>query len=70
MLFRSAGVTEASVNEYGRFDDLKKTVVSKKAEEYFVSTEGAAIPALQLNIKVDKLLKDFVISGGIDINED
>ncbi len=54
----------------GRFDDLKITVVREKAEEYFVSTEGIKIPALRLNIKIEKLLKDFILRGGFDIHED
>ena len=66
----NAGITEASINEYGRFDDLKKTVVREKAEEYFVSTEGASVPAFRLSIKIEKLLKDFILSGGFDINKD
>lgn len=66
----NAGITEASINEYGRFDDLKKTVVREKAEEYFVSTEGTKVPAFRLSIKIEKLLKDFILSGGFDINED
>lgn len=66
----NAGITEASINEYGRFDDLKQTVVREKAEEYFVSTEGAKVPAFRLSIKIEKLLKDFILSGGFDIDED
>jgi len=65
----NVGMTEANINEYGRFDDLKNTVVREKAEEYFVSTEGKRIPAFRLSIKIEKLLKDFILSGGIDINE-
>lgn len=64
----NADITEASINEYGRFDDLKKTVVREKAEEYFVSTEGEQVPAFKLSIKIEKLLKEFILSGGFDIN--
>ena len=66
----NAGITEATINEYGRFDDLKKTVVREKAEEYFVSTEGTNIPAFRLSIKIEQLLKDFILRGGFDIHED
>ena len=64
------GITEANINEYGRFDDLKKTVVREKAEEYFVSTDGERVSGFQLNIKTNNLLKDFILKGGFDINED
>jgi len=63
----NVGMTEANINEYGRFDDLKNTVVREKAEEYFVSTEGKRIPAFRLSIKIEKLLKDFILSGGFEI---
>src|SRR5690606_15709779 len=46
----NAGITEATINEYGRFDDLKKTVVRERAEKYFVSNEGERIPAFRLSI--------------------
>lgn len=62
-------ITEANMNEYGRFDDLKKTVVREKAEGYFVGIEGKSIPAFRLSIKIEKLLKDFILSGGYDIDE-
>ncbi|MGI6626745.1 MAG: type I restriction endonuclease subunit R, EcoR124 family [Bacillota bacterium] len=64
------GTTEANINEYGRFDDLKETVVREKAEEYFASMEGTSIPAFRLSIKIDNLLKEFILNGGFDINED
>ena len=60
------GPTEANINEYGRFDDLKKTVVREKAAEYFVSTEDTNIPPFRLSIKIEKLLKDFILRGGFD----
>jgi len=62
--------TEAKINEYGRFDDLMKTVVREKAESYFVSTEGKNIPSFRLNMKIEKLLKEFILSGGFDLDGD
>ncbi len=60
-------ITEANINEYGRFDDLKKTVDRDKAKAYFEALEGASIPAFRLSIKIEKLLKEFILSGGFDI---
>lgn len=60
-------VTEANINEYGRFDDLKKTVDREKAKIYFTNLKGHNIPAFQLNMKIDKLLKTFILKGGIAI---
>lgn len=61
-------VNETNINEYGRLDALKTTVNKIKAKAYFEATEGAKIPMPKVNIKIDKLLRDFIIKGGFDIN--
>ena len=66
----NAGITESNINEYGRFDDLKKTVDRDKAKAFFEALEGASLPAFRLSIKIEKLLKKFILSGGFDINVD
>ena len=63
------GVNEANINEFGRFDDLKKSVDKEKAKIYFESIDKVNIPAFRLNIRINNLLKDFVIKGGFDIEE-
>lgn len=60
-------VTEANINEFGRFDALKATVDKKKAKAYFEKIEGAPIIPPKVPMKVDKLLRDFILSGGFDI---
>jgi len=60
-------VAESNINEYGHFDDLKDTVDKNKAKEYFEKKEGTTIPAYRINIKVQKLLQDFIIGGGFEI---
>lgn len=66
----NAGVTESNINEYGRFDDLKKTVDRDKARTFFEALEGTSLPAFRLSIKIEKLLKKFILSGGFDIDVD
>lgn len=60
-------VTEVNINEFGRFDNLKATVDKQKARNYFEKVEGKKLIPPKVNMKVDKLLRDFVISGGFDI---
>lgn len=60
-------LNEANLNEFGRYDELKKTVDKAKAKEYFEQTEGVKISPPKVNIKVDNLLRDFITSGGFDI---
>lgn len=61
------GLTEANINEFGRLDDLKATVDKAKAKAYFVKTEGAPVSPPKVNIKLDKLLRKFILSDGIEI---
>jgi len=63
----NAGVTAANINEFGRFDDLKNCVDKAKAKAYFEKLEGASISPFKVNMKIDKLLQDFIISGGFDL---
>lgn len=60
-------VTEANINEFERFDTLKATTDKKKAKSYFESVEGTRIIPPKVPVKIDKLLRDFIISGGFDI---
>lgn len=63
----STGVTEANINEYGRFDTLKATVDASKAKVYFESFDGTSLPSYRVNIKVHQLLQHFIISGGFEM---
>ncbi|NCB49435.1 MAG: HsdR family type I site-specific deoxyribonuclease [Alphaproteobacteria bacterium] len=57
-------VNVANINEYGRFDELIDSVDKKKAKQYFEKLEGRTISLSKINIRVDKLLRDFIITGG------
>lgn len=59
-------VTDANLNEYGRFDDLRKTVDRQKAKAYFEGLEGKSLPMSRVNIKISQLLRDFLLRGGIE----
>ena len=63
----NAGITEANINEFGRFDDLKDCVDKAKAKAYFEELEGASFTEFKVNMKVDQLLQKFIISGGFDL---
>ena len=62
-----ANVTEDNINEYGRFDALKGTVIREKAQEYFTGLDGKAMPAFRIKQRVNALLTDFILSGGKEI---
>lgn len=60
--------SEANLNEYGRFDALKETVDREKAKVYFESLEGTTLPPFKISIRIDTLLKEFILKDGVDIN--
>ncbi|SEH04986.1 type I restriction endonuclease subunit R [Candidatus Venteria ishoeyi] len=66
----NTGITELNINEYGRFDELKSGVDKEKAKAYFEKLEGKAVSAFHVNIKVHKLLQDFIIRGGFALKND
>lgn len=60
-------LTESNINEFGRLDDLKATVDKAKAREYFTKAEGEPISPSKVNIKTDKLLREFILYGDVEI---
>ena len=60
-------VTEANINEYGRLDSLKKTANAELAKQFFSRREGKPVPPFKVSIMLDALLREFILSGGFDI---
>ena len=54
-------VTDANLNEFGRFDDLRGTINQQKAKAYFEGEEGQPLPMFKVNIKASNLLKNFLL---------
>lgn len=63
----SIHITDANINEFGRFDALKSTADKKKAKAYFEAIEGKSIIPPKVPMKIDRLLRDFILRGGFDI---
>ncbi len=60
-------VSDDNINEYGRFDALKTTADLSKARQYFSEKEGKPVPPYKVNMRLDKLLREFVTQGGFDV---
>ncbi len=60
-------IDEKNINEYGRLDNLKKTVDIQRAKAYFETVEGKPVSVPKVNIKTDKLLRKFILEDGFDI---
>lgn len=61
------GINKSNINDYGRFDELKKTVDRTKAKEYFEKVEAVTLPPFKVNIRIHNLLEKFIIEGGFEI---
>lgn len=64
----SISINENNINEYGRFDELRNSVDKSKAKQYFEKLEGKSILPFKVIIKVDSLLRKFILNDGIDLN--
>jgi type I restriction enzyme, R subunit len=62
-------LTEANLNEYGRFDDLRSTIDQEKAKAYFDGLEGNSLPIFKVRIKAARLLSDFLLRGAAEGSE-
>lgn len=60
-------LTEANINEFGRFDKLKATVDRTTAKAFLETLEGTTIKPFQINMKLDQVLRRFILEGGFDI---
>ncbi len=65
--FMIQNITEYNINEFGRFDALKATVDKNRARTYFEKLTGQKLSNPKLNVKIDKLLRKFIIEGGFEI---
>ena len=61
-------ITDSNINEFGRFDALKSTADKQKAKAYFEAVSGKKVLPPMVSGKIDKLLRDFIIKGGFDID--
>ena len=60
-------LTEENINEFGRLDELKKTVDKEKAKAFFEEREKTKLIPPKVNMKTDRMLRNFIITGGIEI---
>lgn len=61
------GLTKTNINEFGRLDELKKSVDKAKAKAYFEKKEGVKLIPPKVNQKVDSLLREFIVTGGFEV---
>lgn len=57
----AAQVTEASIDEYGRFSNLKASVDHARTKLYLERREGSSLTAFKVNREAEKLLRGFIL---------
>jgi len=63
----NTAVTDANIDEYGRFHELKSTVDRQKAKTYFEAVLRENMAPYKVNMKTDELLRKFIVEGGFEI---
>ena len=58
---------EATINEFGRYDNLKATLDIDKAKAYFSKIEGKPISTFSARTKFDTLTHKFIIEGCFEL---
>lgn len=61
-------LNEATINEFGRFDELKKSVDKPKAKAFFEAYEQTKLIPPKVNMKTDQLLRQFILTGGFEVD--
>ncbi|HCC36124.1 MAG TPA: hypothetical protein DEQ14_00090 [Treponema sp.] len=60
-------ITEHNIDEFNRFTALMDTRDKTKSKAYFDKKENADIPMKDVNMKLDELLRSFILQGGFEI---
>lgn len=66
----NAGVTEKTINSFGRFDELKKSVARETAARYITEKERKPLPPPLITIKIDQELRKFILSKAYAMGSD
>ena len=61
-------LNEANLNEYARFDKLKASIDKDKAADFFTA-DNYIVSRFTVNMLANKLVREFVLEGGFDIDE-
>jgi type I restriction enzyme R subunit len=60
-------VTERDINEYGRLDNLERTIDQDKARAFFEARAGQKVPSWKVRMWPPELLRRFILKGGFDV---
>lgn len=61
-------VTDSNINEYGRFDELLKTIDLVKSKETLEKIYNKQYKEYEVNIEVHEILRKFILDSGFDLD--
>ena len=62
--FMKLDITESNIDDFGRLSVLKEKVNRDIAKSYLEQKEGTQISAFKLSMKIDSVLRAFILSDG------
>lgn len=62
----NARLNENNIDEFGRYTRLKASVSPVLAKAYFQQREGAILTPPKIRMKLDALLRHFILHGEIE----
>lgn len=65
---KKSKVTESNLDEFGRYDALKKSIANEPATEYYTKLEGKKLPPFVVRNNAEKLLRDYILYD-VDIKD-
>ena len=63
----NSNIDKNNINEFGRFDELISSADFIKAKTYFEEKESRVLYEYEVNILLDRLLRQFLIDGNIEL---
>lgn len=63
----NSNVNEANLNDYGRFDELLKSIDIDKTRKYFEHKYNRAYSNFELNQDSYDMIRDFILKGGFEV---
>lgn len=63
-----SSTNESNLNEFGRYEELLKTVDLEKAKKTLEKLNGKELKIYEINLKVDEILRKFILEDEFDID--
>lgn len=66
--FMNLKISKEDINAFGMFDELKNSIDKNVAKSYLEQIEKKSVPIHKVPMKIDILLRKFVLEGGFEID--